>query len=146
MKVVLDSNVLLVAIGRRSKYRPIWNAFINGQIQLILSEEIIHEYEEILKEHAAPGSAELILEIFVESPDVIFKHIYYLWNAIIKDPDDNKFFDVAVAGNADYLVTNDAHFSEVKNLPFPKINIVSADEFLDILLQEINIDPSQLPV
>jgi putative PIN family toxin of toxin-antitoxin system len=146
MKVVLDSNVLLVAIGRRSKYRPIWNSFINGQIQLVLSEEIIHEYEEILKVHAAPGAAELIFEILIESPDVIFKHIYYLWNAITKDPDDNKFFDVAVAGNADYLVTNDAHFNEVKNLSFPKVNIISAEDFLNILLQETNFDPHSLPV
>jgi hypothetical protein len=27
MKVVLDSNVLLVALGKRSRYKPIWNAF-----------------------------------------------------------------------------------------------------------------------
>lgn len=43
MKVVLDSNVLLVAIGKRSRFRPIWEAFINGKYQIILSEEIIHE-------------------------------------------------------------------------------------------------------
>ena len=70
MTVVLDSNVSQVAIGKRSKYRPIWNAFLSGQITLLISEEIVHEYEEILKERAAPGSAELVLEILVESPDV----------------------------------------------------------------------------
>jgi predicted nucleic acid-binding protein len=53
---------------------------------------------------------------------------------------------VAVAGNADYLVTNDAHFNEVKNLRFPKVNIISAEGFLDILLQEMNFDPHNLPV
>lgn len=54
-------------------------------------------------------------------------------NAITADPDDNKFFDAAVAASADYLVTNDSHFNEVKPLTFPKINIVSADEFLQLL-------------
>lgn len=28
MKVVIDSNILIAAIGKRSKLRPIWNAFI----------------------------------------------------------------------------------------------------------------------
>jgi len=133
MKVVIDSNVLLVAIGKRSKYKPIWDAFIAGKYQLIISEEILHEYEEILKEHSAPGVAEIVLEVFVESPDIIYNRIYYSWNVISKDPDDNKFFDVAVAANADYLITNDAHFKDAAKIPFPKVNIISADAFLDIL-------------
>src|ERR1700739_891204 len=107
MKVVLDSNVLLVPLGKRSKYRPIWNAFIEGKIQLIISDEVVFEYTEILQQFSAPGLAEIILEIFVESPDVIFQQVYYNWNAIEADPDDNKFFDIAVAANADYLVTDD---------------------------------------
>lgn len=73
------------------------------------------------------------MEIFIESPDIIFKRISYAWNVISRDPDDNKFFDVAVAGNADYLVTNDLHFNEAKNEQFPKIEIISADKFLEII-------------
>lgn len=133
MKVVLDSNVLLVAIGRKSKYRPIWDAFIDGKYQLVICEEVVHEYEEILKEHAAPGAADIVMEIFIESPDIIFKRISYAWNVITRDPDDNKFFDVAVAGNADYLVTNDLHFNEAKREAFPKVNIISAEAFLEIV-------------
>jgi uncharacterized protein len=133
MKVVIDSNVLLVAIGKRSKYKLIWSAFIEGKYQLIISEDIIHEYEEILQAYSAPGAAEIVLETFIESPEIIFKRIYYSWNAITIDPDDNKFFDVAVAANADYIVTNDAHFKEAEKLPFPKVTILSADMFLDVL-------------
>lgn len=133
MKVVLDSNVLLVAIGRKSLYRPIWDSFIDGKYQLIISEDIIHEYEEILILHSAPGVADYVKEIFIESPDVIIQNIFYKWEVIKADPDDNKFFDVSVAANVDYLVTNDAHFNAIKNLPFPKVKIISADEFLNIL-------------
>ncbi len=132
MKVVLDSNVLLVAIGRKSQYRPIWQAFLNSNYQLIISEEIIHEYEEILHEHSAPGAAELVMEILTESPDVIYKRIYYTWDVIKSDPDDNKFFDAAVAGDVDYLVTNDAHFKEASNIDFPQIDIISVDDFLEV--------------
>lgn len=133
MRVILDSNVLLVAIGKRSRLRPIWEAFLSEKYQLIISEEIIHEYEEILNEHSAPGAAGIVMEILSESPDVIYKRIYYAWNIIKADPDDNKFFDAAVAGEADFLVTNDNHFNEAKKLPFPAINIISSDDFLQIL-------------
>ena len=138
MKVVIDSNVLLVAIGKRSRFRPIWDAFINGDYQLIISEEIVHEYEEILNEHSVAGAAELIMEILSESPDVIYKYIYYAWDIIKADPDDNKFFDAAVAGAADFLVTNDAHFNEAKKLEFPVVNIINADRFLKMLKKENN--------
>jgi len=133
MKIVLDSNILLVAIGRRSRFKPIWDAFIKGWYQLIISDEITYEYEEVLQRHSAPGVSELVMEIFIESPDVIFQHVYYNWNAIKNDPDDNKFFDVAIAANADYLVTNDAHFNVISESDFPTVKIISADIFLELL-------------
>lgn len=133
MRVVLDSNIVLVAVGRQSRFRPIWDAFVSGEYELVISEEIIHEYEEILVEHSAPGVASLVMEILTESPDVLYKQTYYSWNAIKADPDDNKFFDVAVAGGADFLVTNDTHFTDAKNLEFPVVAIISADEFLQII-------------
>jgi putative PIN family toxin of toxin-antitoxin system len=133
MKIVLDSNVLVSSFGKKSSLRPIWQAFITGHYQIVVSESILKEYEEILLTHAAPGAAELIMEIFIESPHVITQKVYYNWNAISADPDDNKFFDVAVAADVDYLVTNDRHFDVVKTITFPKINTISAGDFLDIL-------------
>lgn len=133
MKIVLDSNILLVSIGKRSPFRPIWDAFINAKINLIVSDEVLYEYEEIMQQRSAPGVAEIVMNIFTESPQVINQQIYYAWNLIKQDPDDNKFFDIAVAGNADYLVTNDAHFNSVKQLSFPSVKIISANEFMYIL-------------
>jgi putative PIN family toxin of toxin-antitoxin system len=133
MRIVLDSNVLVSSLGRKSHLRPIWNAFIEGLYQLIVSEDILKEYEEILQEHAAPGAAEIVMEIFIESPDVVIQKVFYNWNAITIDPDDNKFFDIAVAADVDYLVTNDRHFDSVKIRAFPKVTILSAEDFLNVL-------------
>ncbi len=129
----MDSNILLVAIGRKSLFKPIWKAFINGRYKLIVSDDIILEYEEILQQLSAEGVAEIIMEIIVESSEVMYKQIYYSWNMISQDPDDNKFFDIAVVGNADFLVTNDAHFNVVKQSPFPTVKVISANEFLELL-------------
>lgn len=125
--------MLISALGKKSHYRPIWEAFIEGKYQLVISESIIKEYEEIMQRYSAPGIAKIVLEIFIESPDIIFQKVFYSWNAISADPDDNKFFDIAVAANADYLVTNDRHFDLVKTLLFPNIKVVSAEDFLTIM-------------
>jgi len=133
MRVVIDSNILVSAIGKKSSLRQIWLSFRKGYYAIVVNEDILKEYEEILQEHAVAGAAELVMEMFKESPDVIFQRIYYNWNAVEKDPDDNKFFDVAVASAADYLVTDDRHFNAAKKLQFPKVNIVSSGDFLRIL-------------
>ncbi len=134
MRIVLDSNVLVSSLGKRSRLRPIWRAFIEGQYQLIVSEDILKEYEEIIQQHSAPGAAEIVMETFIESPDVVTQKVYYNWNAISADPDDNKFFDIAVAADVDYLVTNDRHFDTVKTIDFPKVNVITAEDFLSVLL------------
>jgi putative PIN family toxin of toxin-antitoxin system len=133
MKIVLDSNVLLIALGRKSRFKPIWDSFVDGKYQLIVSDEIIYEYQEILIQHSANGIAEKVIEVFVESPDIVFQQIYYKWNVITADPDDNKFFDIAVAANADYIVTNDVHFNKAKKSLFPSVKIISAEDFLHIV-------------
>ena len=43
MKVVIDSNLLVSMIGKRSALRPIWNAFIQGVYMLAVSEDILKE-------------------------------------------------------------------------------------------------------
>ncbi|WP_411162291.1 putative toxin-antitoxin system toxin component, PIN family [Mucilaginibacter sp. L3T2-6] len=98
-----------------------------------MSDEVAYEYEEIIQINSAPGVAKIVTEILVESKDVIYQHVYYSWEAIKADPDDNKFFDLAIAGNADYLVTNGGHFNIVKNMPFPRVKIISAEEFLTVI-------------
>ncbi|MFB9843754.1 PIN domain-containing protein [Mucilaginibacter ginsenosidivorans] len=131
----MDSNILLVVIGRKSRFKPIWDAFIEGRYRLIISDEITYEYEEVLQQHSAPGVSAIVMEVFIESPDVIFQHVYYNWNAIKADPDDDKFFDAAVAANADYLVTNDTHFNIINESDFPSVKVISANTFLELLCE-----------
>lgn len=89
------------------------------------------EYEETLSVRYSENTANLVLSILSVAQNVIFDEPYFKWNLIDKDPDDNKFADLAVAGNADYLVTNDKHFNVLKTIDFLKFNIVS--EFKNIV-------------
>lgn len=62
------------------------------------------------------------------------QEVYYQWNIIENDKDDNKFVDCAIAGNADYLVTNDKHFNIVKQTEFPPLKILNINEFIEKLI------------
>ena len=55
------------------------------------------------------------------------------FHLITADPDDNKFVDCALNAGADFIVTNDRHFNVLKNIDFPKINVIDIDTFKSII-------------
>lgn len=133
MKVVLDTNVLLVSISRRSRYHPIFEAFENKRYQLLVTTDILLEYEETISFHMGAETAVNALSGFHHVSNVNFITRYFHWNLVKADSDDDKFADCAVAGNADFLVSDDKHFKVLKDIPFPKIKVISADDFLEML-------------
>ncbi len=133
MKIVLDTNILLVSIPRKSQFRLIFDKFLSRDYDLIISNEIINEYHEIISQKANSIVANNITELLLSSKNVYKQEIYFKWNIIVNDKDDNKFVDCAVAGNADYIVTNDKHFNIVKQIEFPPLQILNIDEFMAIL-------------
>jgi len=69
------------------------------------------------------------------APNVIFDEPYFKWNLIVPDADDNKFADLAIAGNADYVVTNDKHFNILKSVDFPVVNVISLNDFKRLIFK-----------
>lgn len=57
-------------------------------------------------------------------------NVYYHFRLIEADADDNKFVDCAVAANAEYIVTNDAHFDILKQIDWPKLTVIAIKEFV----------------
>ena len=133
MKVVLDTNILLVSIPKKSPYRIIFDGLLTNQYDLILSNEILSEYSEIISQKTNHIVATNICEMLLSLSNVQKQDVFYRWNLIEMDKDDNKFVDCAVAGNADYLVSNDRHFNCLKLIEFPKLNLLTIDEFMDLL-------------
>ncbi len=129
----MDTNILIVSIPKRSKYRPIFDGLLNGDYELVISNEILNEYVEILEMKANEIVANNIAEALLNLRNVIQKEAHFKWRLIEKDYDDNKYVDCAVIGNVDYLVTNDRHFNVLKDIPFPPLVVKSCEEFLAIL-------------
>jgi len=134
MKVVVDTNVLLISLPKISKYRPIFNGLLQSVYTLAISTEILNEYVEIISQKTKPIIADNIGGLLTQLSNVEKTEVSYRWNLIIEDVDDNKFVDCAIAAQADYIVTNDKHFNILKDIDFPKTNVISADEFLDKVL------------
>ena len=131
--IVLDTNCLLVCIAARSRYHNVWAAFLNEDYHLCVSNEIMNEYEEILAKRISPSFADMIIQIILNSENVVFAHPTFRFNLITADPDDNKFVDCAIVANADYIVSQDKHFNVLKKIDFPKVNIINIDTFSNMI-------------
>ena len=134
MKVVLDTNILFVSVSERSPYYPIYRSLKNRAFQIVVTTDILLEYREVIGEEMGQEVVDDLLAFLNNASNVLQIEKYYYWNLIATDPDDDKFVDAAVAGNADFIVTNDKHFRVLKNIPFPKVNIITIDEFLERVL------------
>lgn len=131
MRIVLDTNSLLVSIGRKSKYRPIFDALLEGQITLLITNDIISEYTEIIERKTNAIVATNIADLLLSSPHVEEVKVYFKWSLITEDADDNKFVDCALNGRANFLVTDDKHFRILKDIGFPPVQIIRTAKFLE---------------
>ncbi len=134
LRIVLDTNVLLVSISSRSKYHWIFESLLVGRFQLLISNEMLSEYEEIISEKFSAEAAKNVVRTLLLLPNVEKIQPSYRWKLIRADPDDDKFVDCAVAGNAHALVTEDRHFRVLDDLEFPSIHRLGIEDF-EALLQ-----------
>ena len=128
--VVLDTNCLIQILPLASPYHKIWSNFMAGKFSLCVSNEILSEYTEILGQFMSPTVAQNVVSAIVQHPCTIQSDPHFKLLLITADPDDNKFVDCAFAAGADYIVTEDSHFNEVKQCQFPRIEIKDIDEFM----------------
>ncbi|WP_153797211.1 putative toxin-antitoxin system toxin component, PIN family [Foetidibacter luteolus] len=133
MLVVIDTNVLIAIVPSKSRYHSVYQAIQQKKILMAITSEILLEYEEQLKLRYKNYSVDEELEGLVNSRNVFLYSPDFNWNLIAADPEDNKFVDCAVAANADFIVTNDAHFNILKTISFPKVNTISLQEFISLL-------------
>lgn len=133
MNIVLDTNVLLVALPSKSIYHPIFTSLLKKSFDLFVTNEIISEYEEQLSIRLGKDRTDIHLVELLNLPNIHKIDSYYLWQLIDADKDDNKFVDCAIACNADFLVSNDAHYNILATIEFPKVKVIKAQAFLQML-------------
>lgn len=128
IKTVIDTNVLVSTLSTKSTHHWLIELLLDEHIELYVTEDILLEYEEILKAKYSERVASNFLLALRELPNVHYSQVYFRWN-LITDPDDNKFVDCYIASGAHYLISHDAHFLALKSISFPKVNIVRIEQF-----------------
>ena len=133
LNVVLDTNVFIVSLVPHMKYYWIYQKALYGDYNLLISNEILMEYQEQLTNRYDLSFVETNLNFLLLLPNVRFVHPSFRWNLIKDDPDDNKFVDCAVAANADYVVTHDRHFRILNQVELPVVRPITIGEFQSLL-------------
>ncbi|MFK7946124.1 MAG: putative toxin-antitoxin system toxin component, PIN family [Saprospiraceae bacterium] len=127
-KVVIDTNVLLVSISKRSKVHWVFKSLLEKKYILCVTTDILDEYAEIIEQHMGSEVSETVLQTLENLTNIEFVTRYYRFR-LLKDEDDNKFVDCAIASNAEYIVSHDKDFNILKHIEFPVVKVIDTDEF-----------------
>ena len=75
MNIVLDTNCLIMSIAPSSMYRRVWQAFLNGEYTLCVTNEIIEEYAEVLARNISQRVSEAIIYAIL-TRRIAFRHSF----------------------------------------------------------------------
>lgn len=126
-KIVLDTNVLISAIGFGGKPRTILLLTIEGKMKGITSRVLLAELHEVISKKFPKLEPQLlIIEEQIEEKFIIVQPKESI--NISRDEDDNRVLEAALEGGCDYIITGD---EDLLNLvKFKNIKIITPDEFL----------------
>lgn len=125
--VVLDTNVLVSALGFGGPPLEVLFRTFGGEVRLLASEATLDELERVMHYDRLPFTetdrvqylAILRREADIVTPDNSVE--------VARDSDDDKFLDVALEGDADYLVSGDDDLLSIDS--YEGIAIITPDEF-----------------
>jgi len=128
-RLILDTNILLVSLAPHYKYHWIYQSLLQNKYDLVVSNEILIEYQEQISIRYGVTKTDASLDFLLLLPNVILKNPSFLWQLIETDKDDNKFVDCYIASQSDYIISNDRHVYQIKASLFPQIAVLNYQEF-----------------
>lgn len=132
---MVDTNVLVGAlISASGLNRSVLRACFEGRVQPIIGETLFHEYEDVLGRgtmfQKSPLSATERIRFFEAFLSVCeWTQVYYLWRPNLRDEGDNHLIELAVAGAACMIVTNNVRDFRGSELRFASIQVVEPGNF-----------------
>lgn len=134
MKVVIDTNVVASGVFWSGKPLKILEAWFDGSLDVLITEDIFVEYSRILcllgKKYSTPVD-EILKYIEVGSSWV--KPIY-LKEQVCEDKDDDMFIECAISGPSKCIVSGDKLLLACSG--YNNIKIMKPNEFYDNFLKE----------
>lgn len=135
MRVVIDTNIFLGACLGNGAANHAVAACLRGQASPLMGNALFNEYEDVLHRSALFKRSRLnvdersaLLDIFLARCEWI--HIYYSWRPNLPDEADNHLVELAVAGNAQMIVTRNVRDVARMELSFPRLRVSTPEDFL----------------
>jgi putative PIN family toxin of toxin-antitoxin system len=115
VRIVLDTNVLVSGIFWGGAPLKILDLWVSGALNLVITPEIFDEYARVINELGGkqPALAAQWVDLLTLYPVIITKCAPI---SLSRDPDDDKFLECAVAGNADCIVSGDDDLLALKQI------------------------------
>ena len=135
MKIVLDTNVFISGIFFGGPPSQILQSWRQSKTRIVLTEQILTEYQRIGEELSAkyPSvSIKQIIELFTVFGE--FVETRGISETICDDPDDNKFIECAIASQIKLIVSGDKHLLNISG--YKNIEVLKPREFVDTYLEE----------
>ncbi len=128
-KIVMDTNVFVSAAilkGTRSILMEKWKG---GKFILLFSPEIFDEYFEVIARSKFNQDEKDIRELakLLTEKGIAVEPRTQL-KVVKEDPDDNKFLECAVGGQADFIVSGDRHLLSLQR--YEGIEILKIAQFI----------------
>lgn len=135
MRAVLDTNVLVAAVGsRRGASNAVLIAAFEGGFDWLVSTPLFLEYEdvlmrpEVLSRTAITSTAmsRFLTDVAAAATPV---DLHFRWRPLLRDPKDEMVLETAVNGRADALVThNDRDFAAARTFD---VEVLVPSRFLE---------------
>ena len=131
MRAVLDTNVLISGLIWRGNAYQCVQAAEAGLYEFVAAEEIFVELYEKLIGKFGNTSEEARASIEGLRKLAMLVSLVGQSGWVRDDPDDDKFVEAAIVGNADVIVSGDHHLLQLRSLQ--GIDVLSPRQFLDRL-------------
>ena len=136
LKVVLDTNILISALIFPGPAREFVFILLGENIQIIASDYIFREIEEVLKRNKFQDKKVLKSLFELIKKGVIFVKVNsYPQKIPLRDPKDHPIIQTAQKGKAKYLITGDEELLSLKT--WRGIKIVKISQFRQLLLAKL---------
>lgn len=135
MRVVIDTNVFVGACIGVGASNAVIRACLQRRIVPLMGASLLTEYESVLGREALFARSRLdalerseLLDVFLSFCE--WTRIYFLWRPNLSDESDNHLIELAVAGDADFIVTRNLRDLRSNELRFAALRVISPEEFL----------------
>jgi putative PIN family toxin of toxin-antitoxin system len=127
-RAVLDTNTLVSGLGWGGVPGRVVDAALAGRFEIVSSRALLEELRRVLhypKLATVVGDPDEIVDllaltsVMVEPTETV---------DVVRDPDDNRVVEVAIAGSADVIVTGDADLLDLRAVG--SVRVLTATQFL----------------